>query len=104
VTLLKHLLSLLVGASIVACANPYRLEVPNYDHLIGKKWVEIGQPQSRLAFKRIRELEGYEELEANRPDGCAVLFGVRKIDGVVSYWRVTPSPQSCKVRANPLNV
>ena len=89
-----------------SCAyNPYGLtEVPNLDHFIGKKFSEVIQPIDQLGFKKTREIAEFEELENKRPDGCVTIFGVRKKDGVIGYWRITPSPTECKVRRIPLNV
>jgi hypothetical protein len=89
-----------------ACANDeyFLSEVPNYDDLVGKKFTEVIHPVAQLGFKKLNETNESEELEDKRPDGCSTVFEVRKADGVITHWRVTPSPSACKVRRKPFNV
>lgn len=89
--------------TLCACANE-PMEIPNYDRLIGKKFTDVIQPVARLGFRTIGETSEFEELENKRSDGCSTIFGVRKSDGVIAYWRISPSPEACKVTRKPVNV
>lgn len=75
---------------------------PNYDHLIGKNF-SSAIFQGRMGFRVISETEIVEELEERRGDGCSTKFKVRKSDDVIIFWKVEPSPASCKVHTVPLN-
>lgn len=75
---------------------------PNYDNLIGKKFSE-SIFKGRQVYKRVRETDALEELENRRSDGCILVFGVRKIDDVIEYWRVDSGPGTCLMRAKALN-
>ena len=83
---------------LISCAeNPYALTVvQNYDDLVGKKFSDV--IQFHQGYKKISETDEVENLENERPDGCAVIFGVRKKDGVITSWKVTPDANSCKSR------
>jgi len=89
-----------------ACASQdYVLsEISNYDSFVGKRFTEIIEPVAQLGFKKINETVESEELENRRPDGCSTIFTILKTDGVITSWRVNPSPSTCKVRKKPLNV
>ena len=84
-------LVLLISAALAlgSCANDAYLltEFPNYDHLIGKRFSEVISLVGQRGFRRIGETNEYEDLEERRPDGCATVFGIRKKDGVIAYWR-----------------
>lgn len=93
--------SLLVGAC--ASEDYWPTEVPNYDHLVGKKYVEVISPVAQRGFKKTQENSEYEEVEDKRPDGCSTIFGVRKADGVIAYWRVLANSDACKVSRKAFN-
>lgn len=86
------------------CANEdyWRTEIPNYDSFIGRKFVDVIHPVAQRGHRVVRETDEYRDLEDKRSDGCATLFGVRKKDGVIAYWRVTPSPESCRFSRKPV--
>jgi hypothetical protein len=100
------LIAVTIGLSLAACASDdYRLtEIPNYDHLVGKKYIEVIPYAAQLGFKKTLDAPDHEEVEDKRPDGCSTIFGIRKADGVITYWRVLPSPNACKVARKALNV
>jgi hypothetical protein len=85
---------------VTACASLeeyYVPVVPNYDHLLGRKFEETFSRPGILGFKPIKKSDDITELQDTRPDGCTTAFGVRESDRVITYWRVTPSPEQCKV-------
>ena len=90
---------------LASCAfGDYELShPPSYDHLIGKRFSDTVF-QGQLVFKKVRETETIEELEKRRRDGCVLVFGVRKSDDVIEYWRVDSGPGTCLERRKPLNV
>lgn len=100
----KFMLASSLFASLGSCtaANRNVLESPNYDHLIGKKFSESIY-KGRQVYKVIRETDSLEELENRRSDGCILVFGVRKKDDIVAYWRVDSGVGTCKVGKEPLN-
>lgn len=75
---------------------------PDYDNLVGKDFSE-SIFKGRLVYKKIRETSTLEELENRRSDGCILVFGVRKIDDVIEYWRVDSGPGTCFTRSKALN-
>jgi hypothetical protein len=77
--------------------------LPNYDHLIGKNFSD-SIFKGRQVFKVIRETDSLEELENRRSDGCILVFGVRKKDNAIEYWRVDSGHETCKVSTHPFNV
>jgi hypothetical protein len=83
----------------VACANSddYVMREPNYDHLVGK---EFGQSiyMGRKVYKVISSTAMLEELENRRGDGCILVFGVRKQDDVILFWRIDSGAGTCRVR------
>jgi hypothetical protein len=88
----------------VACAmgEPDVMEAPNYDSLIGKNFSN-SIFKGRQVYKKIRETAAIEELENRRLDGCILVFGVRKTDDVIEYWRIDSGPNTCKVHRKPIN-
>ena len=103
----SQLVSLLaVTSALTSCSNDvYRPNVtPNYDDLVGKKFSEEISRVGQLGFKQVSETNEIREVADKRSDGCTTVFGVRKSDGIIAYWRVTPSPEECKVRSKALNV
>lgn len=101
-----RVLFLVVAMLLGACTNDeyFLSEVPNYDDFVGKKFKEVIQPVAQLGYRKLSETNELEELEDKRPEGCSTVFEVRKADGVITRWRVTPSPSACKVRRKPFNV
>ena len=92
-------------AALAACTfarNDVPLEEPNYDNLVGKKFSE-SVFRGRQVFKIIRVDEVMEELEKRRSDGCILVFGVRKKDDVIAFWRVDSGAGTCKVAKSPRN-
>ena len=75
----------------------------NYDRLIGKSF-SASIFKGRQVFKVVRETELVEELENRRLDGCILIFGVRKKDDIIEYWRIDSPPGTCQVTRNPHNV
>jgi hypothetical protein len=67
----------------------------NYDHLIGKSFSQSIY-KGRQVYRKLRETESIEELESRREDGCVLVFGVRRADDVIEYWRVDSGPNTCK--------
>lgn len=102
--LIRSLFVFAMAVLSVACASAQYevLETPNHDHLIGKSFSK-SIFKGRQVYTKIRETETQEELESRRSDGCALIFGVRKVDDVIVYWRVEPGVDTCKVRQKPLN-
>ena len=93
-----------LGVFLSACANdPYSLsEPPNYDGLVGKHFSE-SIFRGREVYRAVREIGAVEELESRRSDGCILVFGVRKADDIIEYWRVDSGAGTCLVRKQPLN-
>ena len=75
---------------------------PNYDDLVNKKF-SSSIYKGRQVYEVIRETEELEELENRRSDGCILVFGVRKKDDAIAYWRVDSGAGTCKVGRQPLN-
>ena len=91
-------------AALVSCsmAQYEMMAAPDYDHLVGKSFSEsiyLG----RQDYKVIRKTPTLEELEKRRSDGCILVFGVRKKDDVIEYWRIDSGVGSCPTRKAPLN-
>ena len=78
------------------------MAAPDYDNLIGKSF-SASIFKGRQVYKVIRETDTLEELENRRSDGCILVFGVRKMDDVIQYWRVDSGVGTCKVGKEPLN-
>lgn len=76
---------------------------PDYDNLIGKKFSEAVF-KGRQVYKKIGETDVLEELENRRSDGCILVFGVRKMDDVIEYWRVDSGPGTCLTSRKSLNL
>lgn len=79
------------------------IHLPNYDALIGKKF-SSSVFKGRQTFKVVRETDIVDELEERRSDGCILVFGVRKSDDVIEYWRVDSGAGTCLVRKKQLGV
>ena len=58
----------------------------------------------RKVTKMIRETGLVEELEYRRKDGCILVFGVRKADDIIEYWRVDSGPGTCYTPRKPTNI
>lgn len=99
-TLIGGCLCLILGS----CANAqYELNTPpNYDDLIGRKFSE-SIFKGRQVYAVVRETSALEELENRRSDGCILVFGVRKSDDVIEYWRVDSGAGTCFTRERVLN-
>ena len=97
--ILTAALSLLAACTV---ARQEVMELPNYDRLIGKKFSE-SVFMGRRIFKVIRDTAVLEELENRRSDGCILVFGVRKKDDVIEFWRIDSGVNTCKVTKNPIN-
>ena len=78
------------------------MEPPNYNNLIGKNFSE-SIFKGRQVYKVVRETDSLEELENRRSDGCILVFGVRKKDDIIVFWRVDSGSGTCKVGKEPLN-
>ena len=78
------------------------MAAPNYDHLVGKRFSESVY-MGRRDFKITRETPALEEFEERRSDGCILVFGVRKKDDVIEFWRIDSGVGSCPTRKAPLN-
>lgn len=89
---------------VLACssAEDYKLRDPDHDAFVGKKFGESIY-MGRRVYKVIASNDVSEELENRRSDGCILVFGVRKLDDVILYWRVDSEPGTCKVRSKPIN-
>ncbi|MBI5753072.1 MAG: hypothetical protein HZA59_13160 [Hydrogenophilales bacterium] len=87
-----------------SCANAqYELNTPpNYDDLIGKKFSQ-SILKGRQVYAVVRETSTLEEFENRRSDGCILVFGVRKSDDVIEYWRVDSGTGTCFTRERALN-
>lgn len=98
-------ISTTAGLFLGACASAdyWLTEIPNYDYLVGRKFTEAISPVAQRGFKKTLDASDHEEVEDKRPDGCSTIFGIRKADGVITYWRVLPSPSACKVARKALN-
>jgi hypothetical protein len=77
-------------------------EPPNYDYLIGKNF-SASIYKGRQVYKVVRETATVEELEERRSNGCILVFGVRKTDDIIEYWRVDSGAGTCLTRKKPLN-
>ena len=89
---------------LTACGSSYLLtEPPNYDDLVGQRFSESIY-MGRQVYRVVREIDAIEELENRRGDGCILVFGVRKSDDVILYWRVDSGAGTCFTRRQPLNV
>lgn len=101
---MNRLLLCCVAAFLSACANdPYSVsEPPNYDGLVGKRFSE-SVFRGREVYRPVRETVAVEELESRRSDGCILVFGVRKADDIIEYWRVDSGAGTCLNRKQPLN-
>jgi hypothetical protein len=95
---IKTLPNILFSMLLVSCVNPEdfrKIHKPDYDHLIGLKF-EVALPRlSRMGFKSVREIGEIEELENRRSDGCIMVFGVRKVDNIIQYWRDDSKDTEC---------
>lgn len=70
---------------------------PNYDHLIGKSFSESIY-KGRQALTKTEDSDGVEVFQdSRRDDGCVLIFGVRKADDSIKYWRVLSGPGTCRV-------
>lgn len=88
---------------LLACSIREVMVPSNYDHLIGKSF-SASIFKGRQVFKVVRETKIVEELENRRSDGCVIVFGVRKKDDIIEYWRIDSPPGTCQVTKNPHNV
>lgn len=95
----------LVFMLLTACANgKHGLDVPpDYDHLIGKQF-SVSVYMGRKVYKNVRDVGPIEELENRRSDGCILVFGVRKANDIIEYWRVDSGPGTCFTTRNPTSV
>jgi hypothetical protein len=98
---LAALISLLPASMLIGCAGPDI--APNYDHLIGKKFSHVIH-LSKSIFQRNNETDFFEELYIFGRNECKTIYGVRKSDDVIIYWRVEPSPEACKIRARTISL
>ena len=91
-------------ATLVSCSMAqYEMKVaPDYDPLVGKSFSE-NFFMGRQVYKIIRETPTLEEFENRRSDGCILVFGVRKKDDIIEYWRIDSGVGSCPTRKAPLN-
>lgn len=100
-----HRICILQGLLILVftsgCVQPE--EVPNLDHLVGKKFSESVY-MGRKVYKQAFETANFEELFEEKDNGCKLYFGVRKLDDVIIYWRIDPSIETCRSRKIPLNM
>jgi hypothetical protein len=75
-----------------------KIHKPQYDHIVGKKFKESIY-EAKNSFERVREVDGIVELmKTGRTDGCVLIFGVRKTDDVIQYWRVDSGAGTCLER------
>lgn len=79
------------------------MHAPNYDSLVGKKFSESIY-KGRQVYKVIHQTDTLEVFENRRSDGCILVFGVRKEDDVIEYWRVDSGEGTCWVTDRPLNL
>lgn len=104
----KHKWNALASAflfwALGGCASAeYALAEPaNYDGLVGRNF-SASIFKGRQVYRVVRETNGIEELENIRSDGCILVFGVRKTDDTIEYWRVDSGEGSCLTRKQPLN-
>jgi hypothetical protein len=91
-------------ALLGGCAiDDYRVvHEPNYDHLIGKRFSDVIYKGPKV-YRVVRESDTVREFENRRSDGCIFVFGVRKKDEAIEYWRVDSGPGTCLERKKPLN-
>jgi hypothetical protein len=90
---------------LVGCAAPKDEELGdvNFDHLIGQK-PSVALPNGRRPFNSINVNDSIEELVPGSLGPCAVMFGVRKSDDTIVYWKfVSPPPRTCKKAKRPWN-
>jgi len=89
---------------LISCASAQYdvTQPPDYDNLVGKNFSE-SIFKGRQVYKKVRETDTLEELENRRSDGCILVFGVRKIDDVIEYWRVDSGAGTCLTRGKALN-
>lgn len=104
--LLTSIVAATVSLLLGGCASEYYwpTEVPNYDHLVGKKFTDVISQVAQRGFKKTMDAPDHEEVEDKRSDGCSTVFGIRKPDGIITYWLVLPSPSVCKVARKAFNV
>jgi hypothetical protein len=77
---------------------------PQYDHLIGKKFKE-SIFYWKTSYEVVREVNEIAEFQkTGRKDGCILIFGVRKSDDIIQYWRVDSGIGTCLERKKSLNV
>lgn len=95
---------ILLGVTLASCSNSdYEVNrAPNYDHLIGKKFSESINVSGRIATRTVVN-DRVDEFELHRPDGCFMVFGVRKADDVIEYWRVGSGAGTCLERRRAIN-
>lgn len=88
-----------------ACgSDPYGLaEPPNYDSLVGKSFSQ-SIFKGRQVYHVVRQTDSTEELENRRSDGCILVFGVRKSDDIIEYWRVDSGAGTCFTTKKPRNM
>lgn len=77
-------------------------EPPAYDYLIGKVFNKNNY-YDVISFRVAREIGSIKEFENRRIDGCILVFGVQKSDGVIKYWRVDSGPRTCYTRRKSFN-
>lgn len=99
-TLLGGCIFLLLGSC--SSADYDVIHPPNYDNIIGTKFSDSVY-KGRMVYKVIKATNTIEELENRRSDGCILVFGVRKSDDIIEYWRVDSGAGTCLVRKKPLN-
>ena len=75
---------------------------PDYDHFVGKEFSKSIY-KGRQVYKIVRETAALEEFENRRSDGCILVFGVRKKDDIIEYWRVDSGPGTCRLSRESLN-
>lgn len=95
---------ILFGATLTACStSDYEVNrAPNYDHLIGKKFSESINVSGRIFIRTVVN-DAIDEFELHRPDGCFIVYGVRKADDVIEYWRVGSGAGTCLERRRSIN-
>jgi hypothetical protein len=91
--------------SVYACSfGGYELDQPpDYDYMVGRKFSEAIY-LGRRGWTVIPKTDALEELENRRSDGCILVFGVRKKDDIIMYWRVDSGIGSCYTRRKPLTI
>jgi hypothetical protein len=110
-SLMFRVMFLLAGFLLYsACADRRDYAVihpPQYDYLIGQPFSQtvFGRPRSSTRFFRgLSTTEGVLEFEDRRSDGCVLVFGVRKSDDLIQYWRVDSGAGTCLVRNKAFTV